>query len=118
MWFALGFFSNGSHRVPLVLSTGRTFALELSPQQIASCAPSTGTYGCDGCNGGFTEGAYEYLKTVPGLANEFFIPYGQSLTEPSNTLTCPTAKVKSINGPMEQLQGGYAAVTGYSYATP
>merc|ERR1711991_1079432 len=30
----------------LVLTTGSDFALELSPQQIASCSPSTGTYGC------------------------------------------------------------------------
>jgi len=99
-----------------VLSGGQP-RLGLSPQQITSCAPSTGTYGCLGCNGGFTEGAYEYLKTVPGLANEFFIPYGQSLTEQSQTLACPKTKVEQINGPMEQLQGGYAAVTGYSYAT-
>merc|ERR1719388_272847 len=87
----------------------------LSPQQITSCAPSTGKYGCLGCNGGFTEGAYEYLKTVAGLANEFFIPYAQSLTESSATMACPTTKVSNINGPMEQLQGGYAAVSGYSY---
>lgn len=90
----------------------------LSPQQITSCSPNTGTYGCLGCNGGFTEGAYEYVKSAPGLANEFFIPYGQSLTESTQTLACPTTKVSSINGPMEQLQGGYAQVTGYSYATP
>jgi len=92
--------------------------LALSPQQVTSCSPSTGTYGCLGCNGGFTEGAYEYLKSAPGLANEFFIPYGQSLTETTNTLACPKSKVNAINGPMEQLQGGYAQVTGYSYATP
>jgi len=100
------------------LATGAYPRLGLSPQQITSCAPSTGTYGCQGCNGGFTEGAYDYLKSAPGLANDFFIPYGQSLTETTNTLACPTAKVEAINGPMEQLQGGYAQVTGYSYATP
>lgn len=102
----------------LVLSTGGKYRLDLSPQQIASCAPATGTYGCDGCNGGFTEGAYEYLKTVPGLANSFFIPYAQSLTQTSQTMACPTEKVQSINGSYEQLQGGFAAVTGYTYATP
>jgi C1A family cysteine protease len=102
----------------LVLTTGREFALELSPQQIASCAPSTGTYGCQGCNGGFTEGAYEYLKTVSGLANSFYIPYQQSLTETTDTVACMTSQVEAIDGSMQVLQGGYAAVTGYTYATP
>jgi len=102
----------------LVLSTGRTFALELSPQQIASCAPSTGTYGCDGCNGGFTEGAYEYLKNVSGLANSFYIPYQQSLTETTDTVACMTSLVEQIDGADQVLSGGFAQVTGYTYATP
>jgi len=102
----------------LVLATGGKLAIDLSPQQITSCTPSTGTYGCLGCNGGFTEGAYDYLKTVAGLSNSFFIPYEQSLTETSATAACPTAKVNAISGELEQLQGGYAAVSGYHYATP
>merc|ERR1712188_42435 len=102
----------------LTVSTGGKYRVDLSPQQITSCAPANGTYGCMGCNGGFTEGAYEYVKSAPGLSNAFFIPYGQSLTEQSNTLACPTTKVNAISGPLEQLQGGFAAVTGYSYATP
>lgn len=101
----------------MILGTGGKFAIDLSPQQIASCAPSTGTYGCLGCEGGFTEGAYEYVKNATGLSNSFFIPYGQSLTEQTNTLACPTAKVAAINGEYETLQGGYATVSGYSYAT-
>merc|ERR1719387_2328832 len=102
----------------MILTTGAKYDFTLSPQQIASCSPSTGKYGCLGCNGGFTEGAYEYVKSAPGLANSFFIPYGQSLTETTATLACPTTKVNNINGPLEQLQGGYAQVSGYSYATP
>jgi len=100
----------------MILGTGGKFAIALSPQQIASCAPGNGTYGCLGCNGGFTEGAYDYVKSAPGLANSFFIPYEQSLTESQNTKACPTAKVQAINGELEQLQGGYAKVTGYKYA--
>merc|ERR1719195_1693953 len=46
----------------------------------------------------------------------FFIPYEQSLTESENTKACPTAKVEAIAGELEQLQGGYAQVTGYKYA--
>merc|ERR1712216_576715 len=102
----------------MILGTGGKLAIALSPQQIASCAPSTGTYGCQGCNGGFTEGAYEYVKSAPGLANSFYIPYEQSLTETQNTKACPTAKVNAITGELEQLQGGYAQVTGYKYAVP
>merc|ERR1712187_1096265 len=68
--------------------------------------------------GGFTEGAYEYVKSVAGLANSFYIPYEQRLTASSNTAACPTAKVKAMNGQPEQLSGGFAAVSGYSYAVP
>eukprot|EP00931_Biecheleriopsis_adriatica_P005729 TRINITY_DN107207_c0_g1_i1.p1 TRINITY_DN107207_c0_g1~~TRINITY_DN107207_c0_g1_i1.p1 ORF type:complete len:395 (+),score=100.80 TRINITY_DN107207_c0_g1_i1:81-1265(+) len=100
----------------LILASGGKYDMALSPQQIASCSPATGQYGCQGCNGGFTEGAYEYLKTVPGLANSFYIPYEQSLTETTPTMPCPTQKVQQLDGALEQLQGGYAAVTGYHYA--
>mmetsp|Transcript_15191 Transcript_15191/g.31809 ORF Transcript_15191/g.31809 Transcript_15191/m.31809 type:complete len:385 (-) Transcript_15191:80-1234(-) len=102
----------------LVLTSGGKLSIDLSPQQITSCTPATGQYGCEGCNGGFTEGAYEYLKTVPGLANSFYIPYEESLTESGPTAACPKNKVKQIDGQMEQLTGGFAAVSGYSYATP
>merc|ERR1712019_10293 len=102
----------------MILSTGGKYSIELSPQQIASCTPPTGTYGCLGCNGGFTEGAYEYVKSVAGLANSFYIPYEQSLTETSTTAKCPTAKVKAMDGQYAELSGGFAAVSGYSYAVP
>jgi C1A family cysteine protease len=101
----------------LTLATGGKYRLDLSPQQITSCAPGSGSSPCQGCDGGFTEGAYEYVKSVSGLANSFFIPYEQSLTEQGDTKACPKAKVEAIAGPLEQLQGGYAAVSGYSYAT-
>merc|ERR1719272_2413041 len=94
----------------MILGTGGKFAINLSPQQIASCAPDSGNYTCMGCNGGFTEGAYEYVKSAPGLANGFFIEYEQSLTQSQATAACPTAKVAAINGQMQQLQGGYAQV--------
>jgi len=102
----------------MILGTGGKLAIGLSPQQIASCAPSTGTHGCLGCQGGFTEGAYEYVKSAPGLANSFFIPYAESLTQSGGTMACPTAQVKAIDGPLKTLQGGFAQVTGFSYAVP
>merc|ERR1712167_530923 len=90
----------------------------MGPQQITSCTPSTGTYGSLGCNGGFTEGAYEYLQSTVGLTNSFYVPYTQSMTESTDTAACPTAKINAINGSLAELTGGYAVVTGYSYATP
>lgn len=100
-----------------MLASGGKLTIDLSPQHITSCTPSTGTYGCLGCNGGFTEGAYEYIKTVAGLANSFYIPYAQSLTASSTTEACPTDLVKQIDGPDQTLSGGFAAVSDYHYAT-
>jgi C1A family cysteine protease len=97
----------------LSLTSGGKYNLELSPQQVTSCTPTP----AEGCNGGFTEAAYDYVKSVAGLANSFFIPYQQSLTEPGNTKACPNSKVSAIAGPYEKLQGGYASISGYSYAT-
>jgi hypothetical protein len=101
----------------LVLTSGGV-RTDLSAQQITSCTPSTGTYGCYGCDGGWTEGAYDYLSTVTGLANSFFIPYEQSLTESTATVACPTEKVANIDGEYQRLQGAFAKVSGYHYAVP
>merc|ERR1712066_477099 len=77
-------------------------------------------YGSDGCQGGFTEGAYEYIKSAPGLTNSFNIGYEQSLTASSTTVACSTftAKINSMAGADAELSGGYAQVSGYTYATP
>jgi C1A family cysteine protease len=102
----------------LALTGGDEYSIELSPQQTTSCTPATGQYGSQGCNGGFTEGAYEYLQSAVGLANAFWIPYEQSLVASTETKACPKLKISEMAGPNEQLIGGYAKVTGYSYATP
>merc|ERR1712054_680630 len=41
-----------------------------------------------------------------------------SLTESTATKKCMTLKVAEIDGPNQQLTGGFAQVTGYTYATP
>merc|ERR1739845_110809 len=104
----------------LALKGGDEYSIELSPQQITSCTPSTGTYGSDGCQGGFTEGAYEYVKSAPGLTNSFNIGYEQSLTASSTTVACKKFKnqIASMAGADAELSGGYAQVSGYTYATP
>jgi len=101
----------------LILSAGAQFAIELSPQQIVSCTPDTGDWGCFGCSGGWPEGAYGYASSVAGIANSFYMPYEQSLTNGSDgTQACNTDKVTNIDGPHNNLQGGYAIVSNYSYA--
>merc|ERR1712085_74693 len=102
----------------LALVGGEEYALDLSPQQINSCSPDTGVFYSQGCQGGHTEGAYEYLQTVAGLTNNWYIPYVQSMTKPSKTEACPTALVEAMDGPDAALTGGFAAVSGYTYATP
>jgi len=103
-----------------ILATGGEYAVELSPQQVASCTPSTGEWGCLGCNGGWPEGAYKYVSSVAGLTNSFFMPYVESLTSNprSTTTACDTNKVNAIDGQYSRLQGDYAVVTNYSYAVP
>jgi len=100
----------------MVLASGFKTAISLSPQQLVSCAPNTGDWVTDGCNGGWPMGAYEYLKSARGLANSFYIPYEQSLTHTTGTKPCPVGKVQRIGE--DTRTGGFAQVTGYSFATP
>merc|ERR1711896_119855 len=101
----------------MILTTGDKYDFTLSPQQITSCTPDSGTYGSLGCNGGFTEGAYEYVKSAPGLTNSFNIGYQQSLTESDATVACSTiqSKIDTMAGAEAQLSGGFAQVSGYTY---
>ncbi len=91
-------------------------AQELSPQQIASCVVTM-----DGCGGGDTATAFDYLETVPGLANRYFWPYAQGVTPSGECLSksC-TAKCNKNLTQLETDQfyiGPTVSVTGYEYAT-
>mmetsp|Transcript_15731 Transcript_15731/g.28650 ORF Transcript_15731/g.28650 Transcript_15731/m.28650 type:complete len:392 (-) Transcript_15731:98-1273(-) len=94
------------------------YAATFSPQQIASCVES-----CDGCAGGDTVTAYEYLKGSPGLASSFFWPYAQGLTPlhscsaKSCTESCSSHNLNEL-GEYEQYIGPAAEITGFEYATP
>merc|ERR1712195_162356 len=90
----------------LALTGGDEYSIELSPQQITSCTPNTGTY--------------EYVKSAPGLTNSFNIRYQQDLVASSATVNCSTfeSKIEAMAGADAQLSGGYAQVSGYTYATP
>jgi len=102
----------------LILSSGAHFAVELSPQQVASCTSPASPFGCFGCFGGFPEGAYMYAQSVAGITNSFFMPYEQPLVPggSSRTVPCNKEAVEDINGTYARLQGGYAVVSGYDYA--
>merc|ERR1719352_1848852 len=88
-----------------------------SPQQVASCVPE-----CDGCGGGDTVTAFEYLKTTK-LAQGPFWPYVQGLTpvdqcmDKQCTEACSSHDVSELTK-YEFYIGPYAQVTGFKYATP
>mmetsp|Transcript_45523 Transcript_45523/g.105512 ORF Transcript_45523/g.105512 Transcript_45523/m.105512 type:complete len:390 (-) Transcript_45523:107-1276(-) len=94
------------------------YAATFSPQQIASCVEA-----CDGCAGGDTVTAYEYLKGSPGLASSFFWPYAQGLTPLHScsakacTESCSSHNLNEL-GVYETYIGPAAKVTGFEYATP
>jgi len=62
----------------------------LSPEQITQCA--TGSYGC---NGGWTEKAYSYVKSVNGIVTEATYPY---TSYSGTTGTCKVDTSKAVIG--------------------
>ena len=72
--------------------------ISLCAQQITSCTPSTGTFGCYGCDVGWTEWACVHLSTDAGLAISFYVPHVLCLTEETASVECPTEKVANITG--------------------
>ena len=64
-----------------LLLTSGGFRVELSAQQFSSLSPSTGTYGCYGLDGGWSEGAFVFflLQTVRA------VPHGVTAA-----MACPT----------------------------
>merc|ERR1712151_784287 len=95
-----------------IIAHGQKYGVSLSPQQVTSC--TTADYGC---GGGEPMDAYDYVMSVPGLTNEWNWPYTQSMVNASATAPCDSAKEAGINGTLESLQGAYAQIKGYKYAT-
>lgn len=98
-------------------------AVELSPQQLASCvADPIVEECCDGCGGGDPSAAYEYLVVSAGLAPEAFWPYSQKLT-PDGECEAPECTQRCDRDPAAlagdyEFVGPYATINGYSIATP
>jgi len=61
----------------------------LGPQQLVSCTP----FPSMGCNGGWTENAYEYVKKAGGIEQEKDYPYTSST---GNTGSCKEDKSKFV----------------------
>lgn len=74
----------------------------LSAEQITQCAPKP----CMGCNGGFTENAYTYVKGVKGLVTESNYPY---TSYQGKTGTCNVDTSKAVVGVT-----GYTTIKGES----
>lgn len=96
-----------------ILGEGLTYGVAFSPQQVTSC--TTADYGC---GGGEPMDAYDHIMTVPGLTNEWNWPYVQSMTEQTATANCTAGKEAMINGTLEPLEGAFAQLSGYNFATP
>lgn len=73
----------------------------LSPEQVTQC--TTGAYGC---NGGWTEKAYNYVKSVKGLVSETTYPYTSYY---GTTGSCKVDTSKAVVGIT-----GYTTVNGES----
>jgi len=67
--------------------TGKSYIL--SPQQVTSCTP----FPSQGCNGGWTENAYNYVTKAGGIEQESDYPY-KSMT--GNTGTCSASTSKFV----------------------
>ncbi len=96
---------------------------EFSPQQINSCVDAS-----EGCAGGDTVAAMQYLVGSPGLASSWYWPYLQGLIPSQKCLTkACTKKCDGASGedhdlsqlePEKKYIGPYAKVTGFKYAVP
>jgi len=88
---------------------------EFSPQQIASCTSS-----CNGCGGGDTPQAYEYIMGTLGLGSSWYAPYVQSMYKSCLGKRCTNA-CSNYNmtdlSTYASLTGPYAVVSGYQYGT-
>jgi len=96
-----------------IIAEGMQYGVSLSPQQVTSC-----TIADYGCGGGEPMDAYDHIMTVPGLTNEWNWPYVQSMTEATATANCTAGKEAMINGTLESLEGRFAQISGYNFATP
>lgn len=75
----------------------------LSPEEVVQCDSTS-----YGCNGGWSESAYEYVESAGGLSTEDSYPYTHA-TEQGITGTCQKSEIDPVVG-----ISGYTTVNGES----
>lgn len=85
----------------VALNSGLLF--ELSPEQIAMCAPNPNHCGgTGGCEGSTAELAFEYLSDSDGIFEEFQYPY---MSYDGTDYDCNTAKAGFLSNPKGTING-------------
>lgn len=85
---------------------------DLSPEQIAMCAPNPDKCGgVGGCEGSTAELAFEYLTTSDGHFEEFQYPY---LSYDGTDYNCSTTEISKITAPKGMI-GGYVKLPNNNY---
>jgi C1A family cysteine protease len=88
----------------------------LAPQQVVSCDTSGED---EGCNGGFSEGAYDYIKSAGGIVQESDYPYSTASSQFGISGTCNTADTtdKVVTVDSYSTVSGESAMASYVGAT-
>jgi len=94
----------------VAMATGLLF--DLSPEQIAMCAPNPDSCGgTGGCNGATAELAFEYVSSSAGMFEEFQYPYTSYYGSNYDCATpTETSPVSTINGYVKLPENNYTAL--------
>jgi cathepsin L len=88
------------------IASGQLF--DLSPQQIAACAPNPLECGGSGnCNGGISEVAYDYVVKSAGMMEEYQYPYTEYYGVESACAVPPYTSKVSITGFVKLVENSY-----------
>jgi len=93
----------------VALASGLLF--DLSPEQIAMCAPNPESCGgTGGCNGATSELAFDYVSNSDGIREEFQYPYTSYYGENFECAIPASASVATINGYVQLPANNYTAL--------
>ena len=92
----------------VALNSGLLF--DLSPQQIASCAPNPDSCGgTGGCYGATAEIAFDYVANSDGIVQEFQMPY-YSYFGDAHECSVPTGAKAAVDGYVKLPENNYTAL--------
>jgi len=93
----------------VALSTGYLF--DLSPEQIAMCAPNPDSCGgTGGCAGATSEIAFEYVSNSDGIREEYQYPYTSYYGQDHDCAIPASGGVATINGYVQLPSNNYTAL--------